>query len=191
GADRMFTDETAGDLVLTTATGAEFRTHRPRVFQESATRQMEVAGAYEILDHAEAAFALASYDVKRPLLIDPTVTFTTFFHGSAEDIGTGIAVDNLGNAYVSGWTFSSDFPVVNSFGNPSPKACAPTPGRLCATYAFVAKLSSTGTVLFFTYLGGNATDIANAVAADSTGVYVAGITYSTDFPTYLDRKSVV
>jgi hypothetical protein len=186
GAESTRLDESAGDLVLTTATGGEFRTHRPRVFQETPGGQVEVAGAYDILDRQGAAFTLATYDATRPLVIDPTVTFTTFFQGGAEDIATGIAADSAGNSYVSGWTFSSDFSATNVFGNPASKACAPSPRpkTFCATFAFVTKLSPTGGILFFTYLGGSDLDLAHAVAADATGVYVAGITFSNDFPTY-------
>jgi hypothetical protein len=183
GADRISLNETAGDLLLTTATGAEFRTHRPSVFQETGNSRIEVAGGYKIVERGEAVFTLASYDGKRPLVIDPTITFTTFLQGGAEDIATGIAVDNSGNSYISGWTFSSDFS--STTGSPL-KGCPPSPrpNTLCIPSAFVAKLSPTGGILFFTYLSGSDLDMASAVAADSTGVYVAGITFSPEFPAY-------
>jgi len=60
GAERMRLDDAAGDLVLTTSIGAEFRTHRPKVFQDIDIRRLEVAGGYEIRGHGEAAFTLAS-----------------------------------------------------------------------------------------------------------------------------------
>src|SRR5262249_10393802 len=71
------------------------------------------------------------------------------------------------------------------FGLPG-KNCTPSPrpNTLCATYAFVAKLSPTGSMAFFTYFGGSNLDLGNAVTADSTGVYITGITFSNDFPTY-------
>ena len=186
GAERMRLDDAAGDLVLTTSNGAEFRTHRPKVFQDIESRRLEVAGGYEIRGHGEAAFTLASFDANRPLLIDPTVTFTKFIQGGSEDIVTGVASDNSGNSYFGGWTFSSDFPATNIFGTPPFKNCPPSPRpkTLCATYAFVGKLSPTGTLLFFTYLGGSDLDLAHALTADSTGVYITGITFSPDFPTY-------
>jgi len=180
GADYIRLD--AGDLLLKTETGAEFRTHRPKVFQEARNGRVEVAGAYDIVG-GEAVFQLASYDVKRPLVIDPTITFTRFLQGGAEDIATGIAVDNAGNSYVSGFTFSSDFASLT--GSPT-KGCKPSPRpkTLCLPAAFVAKLSPTGVVLFFTYLSGSDMDLAHAIAADDTGAYVTGITFSPEFPAF-------
>jgi hypothetical protein len=182
GADHISLDEREGDLRVKTATGAEFRTHRPKVFQERGSRRVEIAGGYDIVGE-EAVFKLASYNVKHPLVIDPAVTFTTFLQGGAEDIATGIAVDGAGNSYVSGWTFSSDF--ASTTGSPL-KGCKPVtrPNTLCLPAAFVAKLSPTGTVLFFTYLSGSDLDMAAAIAADATGAYVTGITFSPEFPAY-------
>ena len=187
GADRMRMDDDAGDLVLTTSTGAELRTHQPRVFQEIDNREVEVAGAYEIVDRGQAAFTLASYDAKRPLLIDPTITFTTFIHGRGEDVAAGVAVDSAGNSYVGGWTMSTDIPTWNPTFNPPAKVCNPQtfwPQPTCIPYVFVAKLSPTGSMLFLTYMGGSDLDMASDVKADATGVYVAGITFSNDFPVY-------
>lgn len=97
--------------------------------------------------------------------------------------GTGIAVDGAGNAYVTGWTFSDDFPTVN----------AKYPQLRGANDAFITKLSSDGqTVIYSTYLGGNDGEgygdvLAGAgtrVAVDSIGnAYITGITSSADFPT--------
>lgn len=182
GADQISLDQREGDLRVKTATGAEFRTHRPKVFQETGSRRVEIAGGYDIVGK-EAVFKLASYDVKHSLVIDPTITFTTFLQGGAEDIATGIAVDGAANSYVSGWTFSSDFG--STTGSPL-KGCKPVtrPNTLCLPAAFVAKLSPTGGILFFTYLSGSDLDMASAIAADATGAYVTGITFSPEFPVY-------
>ncbi len=187
GAAQMRVDEEAGDLVLATESGSELRTHRPRVFQEVDGRRVEVAGAYDLMEHGDAVFNLASYDGKNSLVIDPSVTFTTFIHGSAEDIATTIAADNSGNSYVAGWTLSSDLPVVNNLRGFASKTCSTPPTRpntLCGPYAFIAKLASNGSIAFLTYFGGSGMDMANAAVADATGVYVAGFTSSDDFPTY-------
>ena len=111
------------------------------------------------------------------------LTYSTFFGGSRDDRGVGIAVDTLGNAYVTGNTISSNFPV--------------TPGAFQSTYGggvvtdiyeggdgFVVKLNPTASqALFSTYLGGRGADTAGSVAVDPTGVYVGGKTTSPNFPT--------
>jgi uncharacterized repeat protein (TIGR01451 family) len=110
--------------------------------------------------------------------IDPTGTtllYSTYFGGAGLDEIEGIAVDAAGNAYLTGYTLSSDFPV--------------TTGALQGTSggdrdAFVAKLGPTGaTLLYSTYLGGTGTDFGDGIAIDATGnAYVTGSTGSTDFP---------
>ncbi len=109
--------------------------------------------------------------------------YSTFIGGSGGDQAFGIAVDSSGNAYIAGYTGSSDFPTVNPV----------QPMLRAATNAFVTKLNATGTsIIYSTYLGGSgispfspgAVDRANAIAVDSAGnAYVAGSTYSPDFPT--------
>jgi hypothetical protein len=181
GVEAMRVDGTTGDLLLT-ADGSQVRQLRPRVYQQFGNRQVDVAGAYEILDRKEATFELAAYDTGSPLVIDPTVSFTTFLAGSNQDYVQAAAVDGSANAYVIGTTLSTDFPTVAPLqtykGNPAGchyGAC---------NDAFVTKLSSTGTILFSTYLGGSGDDWGMGIAVDSTGVYVTGSTWSSNFPTH-------
>lgn len=105
------------------------------------------------------------------------LVYSTFIGGSNVDIGSGIAIDGSGNAYITGQTFSSDFPT--------------TPGAYDTTYitgnydAFVTKLNLDGTELVYsTYLGGSATDAGKGIAVDSEGnSYITGYTRSLNFPT--------
>jgi hypothetical protein len=88
-------------------------------------------------------------------------------------------VDATGNAYVTGSTQSSNFPV-------TPGAFQPTYlGGMRGSNAFLTRLSATGGALVYsTYLGGSVLDAGNAVVADSSGrAYVAGYAASADFPT--------
>ncbi|HTV56516.1 MAG TPA: SBBP repeat-containing protein [Terriglobia bacterium] len=103
------------------------------------------------------------------------LTYSSYLGGSGADFGQGIAVDSLGNAYVTGSTQSSDFPTLN--------AEQPTIGG--ASDAFVTKVNFTGTSLVYsTYLGGSQADTGQAIKVDSSGnAYVTGYTYSTNFPT--------
>jgi hypothetical protein len=100
--------------------------------------------------------------------------FATFLGGSGGDAATSIAVDAQGNAFVGGWTTSSDFPLVDPF------QATPRGGK----EGFVAKLDASGTRLVYaTLLGGALDDQVNAIAVDAKGsAYVAGETYSWDFP---------
>ncbi|MFY9824779.1 MAG: SBBP repeat-containing protein [Thermoanaerobaculia bacterium] len=110
---------------------------------------------------------------------DPTGTtllYSTYLGGSGIDEVEGIAVDSAGNAYLTGYTFSTDFPGVTAGSLQNANAG----GR----DAFVAKLSPTGaTLLYSTYLGGTGSDLAYGIALDASGnAYVTGSTGSSDFP---------
>jgi len=109
------------------------------------------------------------------------LVYSTFLGGSGADTGTAIAVDSSGNAYVTGYTGSTNFPTVNPLQTTN-KAAAAGNGN---TTAFVAELNPAGTALVYsTYLGGSVQDQAFAVAVDSSGnAYVVGNTSSKDFPT--------
>jgi len=102
------------------------------------------------------------------------LNYTTLLGGSGNEIGNAIAVDPAGDAYVTGATNSSDFPVTSG-------ALRLSPGG--AQDAFVARLDPTGAVSYATYLGGSDDDSGNGIAVDASGnAYVAGDTLSTDFP---------
>ncbi|HEX5227211.1 MAG TPA: SBBP repeat-containing protein [Bryobacteraceae bacterium] len=110
--------------------------------------------------------------------INPSGTakvYSTYLGGGAPDEGHGIAVDVQGNAYITGSAGSLDFPMKSPI-----QAKAGGSGD-----AFVAKLNATGQALVYsTYLGGLGTDTGSAIAVDAAGnAYVAGSTFSTDFPT--------
>lgn len=100
--------------------------------------------------------------------------YSSYLGGSTEDIGYGIAVDSNANAFVTGLTYSIDFPT--------------RPGAIQAGYggagdAFVSKVSTTaGPLLYSTYLGGSGLDEGKAIAIDTTGnAYVTGLTNSSSF----------
>ncbi len=171
-AKGMTLDAATGDLVLTTAMG-EVRQHAPAIYQMVGAERRNVAGGYAIRDDGTVGFRVGAYDRTLPLVIDPTLVYSTYLGGSSEDMGTGIAVDTSGSAYVTGYTASTDFPVT----------IGPPYGGGIAFDAFVTKLDGTGTRVYSTYLGGNGGDRGNAIAVDTNGnAYVTGDTYSTNFP---------
>ena len=104
------------------------------------------------------------------------LVYSTYLGGSADDVGLAIAVDGDGNACVTGYTRSIDFPTF--------AALQPTYGG-GNNDAFVAKLQASGSTLFYsTYLGGTAVDIGSDIAVDGIGnAYVTGFTRSINFPT--------
>jgi len=102
-----------------------------------------------------------------------SLMFSTYLGGTAYDVGTAIALDAFGNAWVAGDTQSANFPVhlpLQSF-------------LWGKTDIFLAKLTSAGALAFSTYWGGSGDEHSGGVALDPAGnIYVAGGTYSTDLP---------
>lgn len=112
------------------------------------------------------------------------VLYSTFVGGSAVDQGNAIAVDASGDAFITGFTQSGDFPTANPLqailGISGGGSCGATP---CAD-AFVTQLNPSGNGLVYsTYLGGSGADFGQGIALDSSGnPYVTGSTSSTNFP---------
>jgi len=63
-----------------------------------------VEGNYVLSAANELSFEVPGYDPRRTLVIDPVLVYSTYLGGSGDDVGTGIAVDPAGNAYVTGYT---------------------------------------------------------------------------------------
>jgi len=163
-----------GDLIMDEKRDLCLR--RPLIYQQRNGARTEIAGGYILLGKRRVGIQVGTYDTSLPLVIDPAISYSTYLGGSNEDAGYGIAVDSLGNAYVTGTTASSNFPTAN------PAQAANGGG----TYdAFVAKLNASGSALVYsTYLGGGGLDEGFGIAVDSMGnAYVTGHTSSTDLPT--------
>ncbi|HKU76355.1 MAG TPA: SBBP repeat-containing protein [Pyrinomonadaceae bacterium] len=111
------------------------------------------------------------------LTTDGTLTYSTYLGGNSTDSGLAIAADSSGNAYVTGSTFSTNFPTQNPI-QPSLSASS------FLGDAFLTKISSNGSALVYsTFLGGTGTDAGRGVAIDSSNnVYVTGYTDSVEFP---------
>jgi Abnormal spindle-like microcephaly-assoc'd, ASPM-SPD-2-Hydin/Beta-propeller repeat len=104
------------------------------------------------------------------------LVYSTLLGGSAAGVVSAISLDSAGDAYLTGWTSSTDFPVTSG-------AFQSTLGG--GSDAFVSKLNPTGTgLLYSTYLGGSGNDIAYGIAVNALGdVYIAGFTCSPNYPT--------
>jgi hypothetical protein len=173
-----------GALVLHT-TGGSIRQHKPLVYQDVGGRRIAVEGSFHLITQSSGnrnptwtlGFNVAAYDQHRPLVIDPVLVYSTYLGGTGRDVGSGVAVDALGNIYATGETFSSDFPTANAM-QPS--------FRGVVTDAFVAKLNPTGTALVYsTFFGGSpGGDAGVSISVDAAGnAYVTGVTASRNFPT--------
>jgi hypothetical protein len=170
-----------GELLIATAFG-ELKETKPYIYQE-IEGERTVDGRFEIRSPAGQSqtgkfsygFQVASYDPSYPLIIDPVLTYSTYLGGTnGDDVGLDIAVDTSGNAYVTGYTYSTDFPLQSAYQ-----------GTIAGSSdAFITKLSSDGSALTYsTYLGGTDFDFGYGIAVDTSGnAYVTGYTYSTDFP---------
>ena len=102
------------------------------------------------------------------------LVYSTYLGGGGSDTATGIALDYAGNAYVSGYTSSVQFPTT---------AGAPQTSFHGGADAFLAKYSAGGSLLYSTLLGGSGTDLARAVAVTPAGrPCIAGYTDSADLP---------
>jgi hypothetical protein len=107
------------------------------------------------------------------------LVYSTFLGGSGGEEARGITVDAGGNAYVAGWTFSTDFPTVSAYQGSNHSRGTP------AQSSFLTKIGPAGDQLIYsTYLGGSGSlDAAFGVAIDEQdNAYIAGNTDSSDFP---------
>ena len=187
GADHLALDE-QGNLSVRVQEQT-LRQFKPVIYQTTRTGERQAVDGRYVLDHGQVALALGDYDHDRQLIIDPVFAYSTYVGGSGNDQANAIAVDSGGDAYIAGFTFSTDFPAAGVLQSVNNAAAAGL------STAFVAKLNAAGTgLLYSTYLGGTVSlgkvndtlqgDTATAIAVDGTGnAYVAGYTTSTDFPT--------
>jgi len=172
GVRRIRIDD-KGDLVLSVP-GGELHQSKPVAYQMAQGRKREVASRYRLLARNQVGFEVDAYDKTEPLIIDPVLVYSTYLGGGGDDISNGIALDPSGNAYVTGYTASTNFPTLN------PRQAVKSGGN----DAFVTKLNAAGNALVYsTYLGGSGDDQAKGIAVDSSGnAYVTGFTSSTNFP---------
>ena len=168
-----------GDVIATLPDGGKVVQHLPAIYQLRGGKRENIAGKAVIRGKATVGFKLTSYDRKRTVNIDPQLLYSTYLGGNNSDFGFGIAVDSAGDAYVTGQTTSTNFPVT---AGAFQSTLAGSSGN-----AFVAKLnpaaSGAASLLYSTYLGGNNNDVGQGIAVDSAGdAYVTGYTGSSNFP---------
>lgn len=169
--------DSSGNIYMTGSTST------PNLPTSKACFQPRYAGYYTLPYLIEQLYGDAYVAKINPSLTTPI--YLSYLGGSQNDGGTAIAIDSAGNAYVTGFTDSTDFPMA---GNPLQSLFGGDGGQgVYIDYgdAFVAVVNSTGTALLYSsFFGGNADDEGNDIAVDSSGnVYVAGNTLSTNLKT--------
>ena len=176
GADKISVNS-AGELVLNLG-DSEIRQPKPVIYQTANGGRKEISGGYKLLDACTAGFAVGDYDHRLPLVIDPILSYSTYFGGAADDIGWKVAVGTDGSVYVAGETLSAKLATTGAFQTNYT-------GGIYTGDAFVAKFSNDGSNLIYcTYLGGSRDDYAYGLAVDNAGdVFLTGTTVSPDFPT--------
>lgn len=166
----------SGDLVIETELGT-FGVKKPSAYQMVNGQKKDVEIGYTLIGSKAYGFTLGDYDHALPLVIDPRIFYGTYLGGSLEEEAHGIAIDASGNAYVTGWTTSTNWPGVTGFYDSSHNG---------SRDVFVSKLNTTATssLIFSTYIGGSALDQGFGIALDSTDrPIIVGTTTSTNYPT--------
>jgi len=156
---------TEGDLVLR-GPGGEVRQHKPVVYQEIDGKRKLIDGHFALYARRQVGFEIGSYDQTRPLVIDPTLVYSTYLGGGGDDPGSSIAVDSSGNVYIAGTTSSTNFPLHGAvFGVNAGLADV-----------FVTKIDATGVnIIYSTFVGGSGQDRGDGIAIDGNGnAYVVG-----------------
>jgi len=164
----------AGELEITTDWDVVVE-QKPIAYQTINDQPVVVESRFTLSDNRTIGFELSGqYDPALPLIIDPVLVYGSYLGGSIEDWGFDIAVDADSNIYITGLTYSTDFP---------------TEIPLCDTItsssdAYVTKIKHTGDSLFYsTYFGGDGVDFGLGIEIGSDGsCFLTGATYSTDFP---------
>ena len=177
-----------GDLLLSEKNDSSVRLQAPQIYQRDGDRRIPVAGRFVLRAANRVGFEIGTYNRTRELVIDPVLTFSTFFGGSGSETSPSVAIDPAGNIYLVGTTLGSpeaSFPdsatTVQTLIPPSLSLTSTTPSHI-----FVARInpSQPPTVAYETFIGGTGTDTSAGLGVDGGGnAYIIGNTTSSDFPT--------
>jgi hypothetical protein len=145
-------------------------------------------GTFQPLNYAISTNEVSTAYISKFNASGTALLYSTYLGGNAipntvheqGDYVKGIAIDASGDAFVTGYTYSSDFPITSGAFQTTNE-----PAGVGLDTGFVTKLNPTGTELIYsTYLGGNILDELTALTIDSAGdAYISGITFSSTYPT--------
>ena len=114
---------------------------------------MDVPGSFRLLGENKIGFSLGPYDRSREVVIDPTLTYSTYLGGTGTQSLVQIAVDSADDIYLAGSTTSSNFPLVKPLS-----CCGSLPAGAQNIFIAVINTASSPQLTYATYLGGSGTD---------------------------------
>ncbi len=190
GADKVSVNH-QGELVVTLA-GREIVQHQPVAYQTVGNTRHEIPVGYKMVGANTVAFSVGQFDAHLPLVIDPVLSYATYFGGNSTDIAWAVAWGNDNSIYIAGQTLSTKISSSLPFAT-SGAFRTNFQGGSQTGDAFIAKFHDPGTnaagadlntnLIYCTYLGGSGDDVAKSLAVDSSGhAFVGGATTSTNFP---------
>jgi hypothetical protein len=164
-----------GQIEIATENGRLIE-EEPLSYQLIGGKKKGIKAGYIAGPGGDFGFKTSPYRKDAELVIDPSLMFSSFVGGSGQEVDGGIAVDPAGNVYVTGETYSGNFPKTLKVYDRTFNGVADV---------FISKFKPDGSGLVYsTFLGGNAAEAAMGIAVDATGqVYVCGFTKSPNFPT--------
>jgi len=177
GASRV--ESSKGELLISVTENdkdASLIERKPVAWQTVAGKRSPVDVRYVIHSDGSIGFALGRYDATQPLVIDPTLDYSTYFGGAGFDGSGGIAVDCNNHVYFAGVTDSPNFPPSDSN----------TPAGDRDVFVTKLDLSKTGAdqLVYTTYVGGAKRESVLGIEVDCSGkAHVIGYTESDDLPT--------
>jgi len=168
--------QTDGRLRIRLTTGDLFFA-QPDVYQRVGGARHQLRGRFAIVGPDEIAFQIGQYDHSIPLVIDPVLTYSTFFANYSISM-SAIATDSEGSAYLTGVTNWPNFPVTPGAFQTTCNTCPN------GNTVFVTKITPDGTALVYsTFLGGTDSDGSSGISVDSNGnAIVVGSTGANGFP---------
>lgn len=174
GADGLRLDD-AGNLVVATAAGDVVQ-HRPVIYQEVGGARRPVYGNFA-LDGSQVGFTVDTYDHTRPLVIDPTLAYSSYLGGSDDDEPEKVKVDGEGHAFVVGTTVSLDFPT-------TPGVLRTSPNQEGFYTSFLTELAPDGTgPVWSTFVATSVNSGTGIALARDGGVWMTGTnTGAADVP---------
>jgi hypothetical protein len=180
-----------GDLTIS-ANDGQVAFQKPVIYQVQDGQRHRVSGRFVMLANHSVGFQMGRYDRHRELVVDPKLVYSSYLGGSGGgfanyygDTAYALAIDAEGNAYVTGSTYSGDFPTSTDAAQPTNKERANG-----APTAFVTKINADATaIVYSTYLGGTGGgypgqgEYGDAIAVNTAGeAFVTGGTFASNFP---------